>query len=121
MWLKSRVWRLNRAANVAGISPVRRLLGNEMTRRLVSFPIAGGMAPVTMPAERMSWVSSVRPEMAAGREPERPPGESPRERMMTWRWGESGDGGEQVRPEKEEQGSGEVKSHVEKKELFLVL
>ena len=41
--------------------------------------------------------------------------------MMTWRWGESGDGGEQVRPEKEEHGSGEVKSHVEKKELFLVL
>ena len=63
-----------------------------------------------MPGKRMSWVSSERSEMAAGRDPARP-GESeppvPRERIVTRPRS-------QTTPEKEEQGSREEKSQVEK-------
>lgn len=34
--LRSSVWRFVREENVAGMVPVKRLLGREMTRRLVS-------------------------------------------------------------------------------------
>lgn len=39
---------------VWGIGPVRRLLVNEMTRRLASRPSWNGIGPVTIPGKRMS-------------------------------------------------------------------
>ncbi|CAK9167958.1 unnamed protein product [Ilex paraguariensis] len=75
-----------------------------------------GMRPVTMPEKRTSWVNSVSLEREGESLPERP-GESdnpvPRVRVVTRLR-------EQVTPEKEEQGSGEVKSQVEKKAAAVV-
>jgi hypothetical protein len=109
------VWRLVRAEREVGTGPVRRLLVKEMTRRVVSRPSWKGMGPVTRPGKRMSWVNSVSWEREGEREPASP-GEPerpvPRERAVTRREEEIR---EQVRPEKEEQGSGDVKSQVEKK------
>lgn len=84
-----------------------------MTRRLVSRPRREGIGPVTRPGKMMSCVNSVRLVREGEREPARP-GEPespvPRVRVVT-RFEE------QVRPEKVEQGSGEVKSQVDKKSV----
>ncbi len=92
------------------------MLVKEMTRRVVSRASWEGMGPVTRPGrgKRKSWVNWVsweregEREPASPREPERP---VPRDRAVTRREEEIR---EQVRPEKEEQGSGEAKSQVEK-------
>lgn len=106
--LRSRVWRVLREEKVVGMVPVKRLLDNEMTRSLVSRPSWGGMEPVTIPGERMSWVNSVRAEMEGGSDPARLSELAPSERMVTRPR-------EQVTPEKEEQGSSEERFQVEKK------
>lgn len=86
-----------REENVEGMVPVRRLLGKEMTRSLVSRASWGGMEPVTIPGERMSWVNSVSEEMDKGSDPASGSESAPSERMVTRE-------NEQVMPEKEEQG-----------------
>lgn len=105
------MWRFVREENVEGMEPVKRLLGNEMTRSLVSWASWGGMDPVTIPGERMSWVNSVSWEMDRGSEPASGSVSVPSERMVTRLILE------QVTPENEEQGFGAVKFQVEKKEL----
>lgn len=106
------MWRLGKAKIPTGISPVRRLLVREMTLRLWRDASSGGIGPVTMPANRMSCVSSVRSAMAGESVPARP-GESerpvPRVRMVTR------EEEEQVTPAKEEQGSAAAEKSQEEK------
>ncbi|KAL0311284.1 UNVERIFIED_CONTAM: hypothetical protein Sangu_2423100 [Sesamum angustifolium] len=77
-----------------------------MTLRLRREESCGGIGPVTMPAKRMSWLSSESCAIAGERVPARP-GEPerpvPSVRMVTREEEE-----EQVTPAKEEQGSTEA-------------
>lgn len=112
--LRSRVWRFGRRKIPAGISAVKRLLVREMTLRFRREASWGGIGPVTMPAKRMSWLSSESCAMAGERVPARP-GEPerpvPSVRMVTREEEEE----EQVTPAKEEQGSTKEEKFQEEK------
>lgn len=99
----------------AGIVPVKRLLVREMTLSFFRDPSSEGILPVTMPANRTSWLNSVRLAIKGDNVPANP-GEPDRPVPRTsdsTRLGCSED--EQVTPAKDEQGSPEAKSQLEKK------
>ncbi|CAM8890923.1 unnamed protein product [Rhodiola kirilowii] len=116
--LRSSVCRFFSCEKVSGISPVRSLLVNEITRRFRRKPISDGIVPETLPGKRTSCVNWVKNAMELERDPSIP-GESdlpvPRVRVETRSvYGELGSK-EHVTPENEVQGSEAVKSQVEKK------